>query len=151
MLVTSSFNSPLCESKYFLNDLISFDLTLPSVVLIWGSSWTLPSLYLFPSVWSIDIPNNIDVISTDSFMIVNGYDVNVSSWIESTYPWKPVETDNIRAIPIIPIEPANDTKTVLFFLVIKLLNDNPKAVRNDILVFFLLSLVYKSLVLSFPL
>ena len=33
---------------------------------------------------------------------------------------------------MIPIEPAKDTKNVLAFFVRKLLNDNDKAVKNDI-------------------
>ena len=44
----------------------------------------------------------------------------------------PFENDKIRAIPIIPIEPANAVRNVLPFLVLKLLNDNDNAVNIDI-------------------
>ena len=47
----------------------------------------------------------------------------------------PVDIDNIKAIPIMPIEPANDVNIVLPFLVNKLLKLSDKAVKKDIDVF----------------
>ena len=44
-------------------------------------------------------------------------------------------------MPIIPIEPAKATKIVLPFLVIKLLKDKDNAVKKDIAVFLLFSLL----------
>ena len=56
----------------------------------------------------------------------------MSSWILSTYAWNPLDTDWTSAIPIIPIDPANATNTVLPFLVNKLFKLNLNAVQKDI-------------------
>ena len=56
-----------------------------------------------------------------------------SYWIELIA----FDKDNINAIPIIPIEPANAVKIVLPFFVIKLFKLNDKAVINDIAVCFI--------------
>ena len=60
--------------------------------------------------------------------MVIGYEVMVSFWISVMYWLTPVESDNINAIPIIPIEPANAVKNVLPFLVFKLLKLRARAV-----------------------
>jgi hypothetical protein len=52
------------------------------------------------------------------------------------YASTPVDTAKIKAIPIIPIDPAKDVKNVLPFLVIKLLKESDIAVQKDIDAFF---------------
>ena len=49
----------------------------------------------------------------------------------------PVDSARISAIPMMPMEPAKDVSTVLPFLVERLFMLSPRAVKNDIDVFFL--------------
>ena len=68
-------------------------------------------------------------------VICKGYSDNVSSSIVWIYVLTPFDKDNIRAIPIIPIEPAKDVKKVLPFFVFKLLKLRDSDVSKDIDVF----------------
>ena len=81
----------------------------------------------FPIIASI-----ILVISIDDSSTVIGYDDNVSSSTLLIYDCIPFDNESIRAIPIIPIDPANDVKNVLPFLVIKLFKLKCTAVANFI-------------------
>ena len=71
-------------------------------------------------------------MSIDDSSIVIGYDDNVSSSTLLIYDCIPFDSESINAIPIIPIEPANDVKNVLPFLVIKLFKLKCTAVANFI-------------------
>ena len=74
----------------------------------------------------------IEVMSAVSDIMVRGYDERVSSSSLSIYVWNPFETESIRAIPIMPMLPANAVSRVRAFLVIRLLSDRWRAVPSDI-------------------
>ena len=82
------------------------------------------------------------VISTLVSSIVSGYEDRVSSCILSIYPESPFETEKIRAMPIIPMLPANEVRAVLPFLVNRFLSDRLNAVVRDIDGFFSLRLFF---------
>ena len=66
-----------------------------------------------------------------------GYEVSVSCWMASIYAWKPLESERISAMPIIPMLPANEVRKVRTFLVSRLFIESESAVKNDIEGFFL--------------
>src|SRR5690554_7969206 len=74
-----------------------------------------------------------------SELIVIGYDDIVSFCTFEIYSFIPVDSDKIKAIPIIPIDTANEVRIVLPFLVRRLLKLIDRAVKNDIDTFFLFS------------
>ena len=49
----------------------------------------------------------------------------------SIYAWKPVLRARIRAMPMMPMEPAKEVSRVRAFLVSRLLKFRPKAVKMD--------------------
>ena len=48
------------------------------------------------------------------------------------YPSTPADSDRIAAIPMIPIDPANEVRSVRAYFVRRLLKLKDNAVRNDI-------------------
>ena len=72
-----------------------------------------------------------DIIFVVVFVICNGYSDMVFSSMSSMYLFTPWDRAKIMAIPIIPIDPAKDTRIVLAFLVFRLLKLSDKAVRKD--------------------
>jgi hypothetical protein len=60
----------------------------------------------------------------------------VLSSIEVIYAFTPVETERIRAIPIIPMLPAKEVKKVRPFFVIRLFKERRRAVKKDMDLFF---------------
>ena len=74
----------------------------------------------------------IDIIFVVVLVICNGYSDMVFSSISSMYLFTPCDSDKIMAMPMIPIEPAKDTRIVRAFLVFKLLKLRDSAVKNDI-------------------
>ena len=64
--------------------------------------------------------------------MVSGYIESVSSSTFLMYSFVPFASARIAAIPIMPIEPANAVISVRPFLVMRLLNERPSAVRSDI-------------------
>ncbi len=75
----------------------------------------------------------MEVKLTLSFCISIGYSDNVSSSVSLIYWFTPLDKDMIKAIPIIPILPANATKKVRAFFVRKLLKLKDKEVSKDML------------------
>ncbi len=104
------------------------------------------SLLLSPSFSdSFDplIPSAVEIIDVRSkpvSCIWTGYSARVSSSTVSIYLLTPLERDRIKAIPMIPIDPANATRIVLPFFVMRLLKLSERAVRNDMLARFCFSL-----------
>ena len=74
----------------------------------------------------------MDVRSKPVLCICRGYSESVSSSTFWIYWFTPVDRDRINAIPIIPIEPANEVRSVRAFFVFRLLKLKANAVRNDI-------------------
>ena len=74
----------------------------------------------------------MDTKSISEREIVRGYSERVSSWMSAIYLLTPFERDRIRAIPMMPMEPAKAVRSVRIFLVRKLLKESPNAVRKDI-------------------
>ena len=60
----------------------------------------------------------------------SGYCESVCASILSMYVLTPFDIDNIKAIPIIPIDPAKATSMVLAFLVQRLLKLRARAVKK---------------------
>ena len=56
----------------------------------------------------------------------------MSRWMSLMYAFTPVDTDRISAMPMMPIEPANEVSRVRAFLVFRLLKLNASDVTNDI-------------------
>ena len=76
-------------------------------------------------------PTIMDDISNPVLCICNGYSDNVSSSTDLMYPFTPLDSARISAMPIIPMEPANDVSRVLAFFVHRLWKLSDNAVRND--------------------
>ena len=92
----------------------------------------------------LDVPSLLPPVNTEyitleksTFLdfIVIGYVDNVSSCILFIYVEKPLDIAKIKAMPIMPIDPANDTSIVRPFLVNKFFKLSPSAVKNDMFFF----------------
>ena len=123
---------PIFESIRFLNAARSLDPTLASRSVIICCSCSLspdasPSVSLALAMKAVII----EVMSAVSDIMVRGYDESVSSSSLSIYVWKPFETESMRAIPIMPMLPANAVSSVRAFLVIRLLRERCSAVASD--------------------
>ena len=114
-------------SKYSFRDTRSFVLTVERIWLTEGTSVTSPSFAgSHVSVETIII----DIKEMDDDSIDKGYWDRVCASILSIYVFTPFESDSIRAIPIIPMDPAKATRIVLVFLVQRLLKLRARAVRK---------------------
>jgi len=103
-------------SIYVLSDARSLVLILENISETTGVTPISFSFLLSPDA---DIPTIIAVRSKPVLCICNGYSDKVSSSIALIYPLTPLDIERISAIPIIPIEPANDVRRVLAFLVLR--------------------------------
>ena len=107
------------------------------VDIVLNISFTMFFEYTFPSSCSVSSVSPISeviilAISMVSSCTVIGYDERVSSSTLFIYACIPLDSDNISAIPIIPMLPANEVNMVLPFLVIKLFRLSDSAVRKFI-------------------
>ena len=102
-------------------------LTVDRIWLTEGTSVTSPSFA--GSHVSVDTII-MDMKDMEDLSIDSGYWDSVCASILSIYVLMPLESDNISAMPMIPIEPAKATRIVLVFLVQRLLKLSARAVKK---------------------
>ena len=98
---------------------------------IFDTIWTT---LISPSSSSVPAPLPSDIMEVKSkpvLWICSGYSDSVSSSTVWIYAFTPVDRDRINAMPMIPMEPANDVSSVLAFFVFRLLKLRDSAVRKD--------------------
>ena len=128
-----SFIGQLSLSKYCFKATKSFEPIVENILV--NILLTFMSPVSSYAVSPVLAPIRRELMSIPELCICKGYSDNVSSSTDLIYLLTPFDSDSISAIPIIPIEPANDVKIVLPFLVFKLLKLSDREVKKDIDVF----------------
>lgn len=101
---------------------------------IWVTSWrtgTIPSPRSGAAVWPGRSADSRLVRSMPLRRICTGYSERVSRSISAIYWLTPVDREMIRAMPMMPIEPAKAVSRVRVFLVQRLLKLRVSEVHHD--------------------